>query len=38
VGERWFAAALGVLHSALSELGLDEAVRTRRVRPPAETS
>jgi DNA-binding MarR family transcriptional regulator len=38
VGERRFAAALDVLHAGLGELGLDEAVRTRRVRPPAETS
>jgi len=38
VGDRRFAGALDVLHTALTELGLDEAVRTRRVRPPAEAS
>lgn len=38
VGEQRFVDALEVLHSALTELGLDEPIRTRRVRPPAETS
>lgn len=38
VGARRFAGALDVLHDALSELGLDEPVRTRTVHPPAETS
>jgi DNA-binding MarR family transcriptional regulator len=38
VGEERFETALGVLHDAMAELGLDEAIRARRVRPPAETS
>jgi DNA-binding MarR family transcriptional regulator len=38
VGQRRFESALGVLHEAMTELGLDEAVRARRVRPPTQTS
>ena len=38
VGGARFESALAVLHEAMSELGLDEAVRARRVRPPAEES
>ena len=38
VGDRRFVGALDVLHAALTELGLDEPVRTRTVRPPADTS
>jgi DNA-binding MarR family transcriptional regulator len=38
VGERRFATALGVLDQAMTELGLEEAVRARRVPPPADSS
>ncbi len=38
VGDDRFATALGVLHQAMSELGLDEAVAARRVQPPSEQS
>lgn len=38
VGERRFETALVVLQEAMTELGLDEAVRSRRVGPPPESS
>jgi DNA-binding MarR family transcriptional regulator len=38
VGSTRFDAALSALHEAMTALGLDEAVRARRVRPPAERS
>lgn len=38
VGERRFSTTLGVLEDVMSELGLGDAVRARRVRPPAESS
>ena len=38
VGDARFDTALEVLHEAMTAFGLGEAVRARRVRPPAESS